>query len=262
MPFPPVPRVVYRRAPLAQVICQLRFPAILRIDTEPPAGFQDRVRAEFPNFTETNEIRIPVPMPTGDQIPADVIRQALQSSFTKNYALSSIDGSWRINLARNFIALTTTSYQRWEDFARRLAKPFQALNETYAPPHFTRVGLRYVDVIKRSSLGLSDVPWRDLLSPAITGMLGVAETADSIDSFESVHELRLSVERGKARIVVNLIREDEEVKFRIDSDFFETSRTEQGAVFELLDYLHSYASRLLRWAIKTQLHEAMEPTPL
>ena len=46
--FPPVERVIYRKAPLVEVICQVRFPADLRIETTPPADFQQRVRSHFP----------------------------------------------------------------------------------------------------------------------------------------------------------------------------------------------------------------------
>ena len=37
-PFPDTPRVVYNKNPLFEVLCQLRFPHILRIETEIPAA--------------------------------------------------------------------------------------------------------------------------------------------------------------------------------------------------------------------------------
>ena len=37
-------RCIYRRSPLIEVICQLRFPAILRIDAQAPAQFQEAIR--------------------------------------------------------------------------------------------------------------------------------------------------------------------------------------------------------------------------
>jgi hypothetical protein len=41
--FPPSSRVVYRRAPLIEVVCQLRFPTLLSIESKPPADFQERI---------------------------------------------------------------------------------------------------------------------------------------------------------------------------------------------------------------------------
>ena len=35
------PRTVYGKAPIHEVICQLRFPTILSINEREPAGFQD-----------------------------------------------------------------------------------------------------------------------------------------------------------------------------------------------------------------------------
>src|SRR6266852_706318 len=48
-PFPEFTRVIYQRNPLVEVVCQLRFSPILRIDTDPPAEFQDRIRSAFPS---------------------------------------------------------------------------------------------------------------------------------------------------------------------------------------------------------------------
>jgi hypothetical protein len=46
--FPDSARVIYGKAPLTGVVCQLRFPPILRIESAPPADFQDRIREQFP----------------------------------------------------------------------------------------------------------------------------------------------------------------------------------------------------------------------
>ncbi|MBL8785507.1 MAG: TIGR04255 family protein, partial [Deltaproteobacteria bacterium] len=50
--IPESPRVIYASNPLADVICQVRFPRILRIDNELPADFQDAIRGQFPHFAE------------------------------------------------------------------------------------------------------------------------------------------------------------------------------------------------------------------
>ena len=42
------PRFIYSSNQLGEVICQLRFPDILSIETKLPADFQDAIRAEFP----------------------------------------------------------------------------------------------------------------------------------------------------------------------------------------------------------------------
>ena len=58
MPFPETDRVIYAHNPLEQVICQFRFPPILRIDSELPAQFQDRIRHEFPSLIEKSGLKL------------------------------------------------------------------------------------------------------------------------------------------------------------------------------------------------------------
>ena len=55
MPFPEAERVVYRQNPLDRVVCQLKFPPILKIEREIPVEFQDRIRKDFPGFYEKRE---------------------------------------------------------------------------------------------------------------------------------------------------------------------------------------------------------------
>ena len=44
------PRKIYRRNQLIEVICQLRFPEILKIEAHEPADFQDAIRQVYPQF--------------------------------------------------------------------------------------------------------------------------------------------------------------------------------------------------------------------
>ena len=43
-------RYAYGKSQLIEVICQLRFPTILSIDTREPADFQEPVREAFPRY--------------------------------------------------------------------------------------------------------------------------------------------------------------------------------------------------------------------
>jgi len=63
MPFPDSKRAFYGKNPLEEVVCQLRFPPILRIEVETPAVFQDKVRQVFPLYK-----RLTVVPPLGMQL--------------------------------------------------------------------------------------------------------------------------------------------------------------------------------------------------
>src|SRR5437016_5486281 len=170
--FPEAPRVIYRKKPSEEVICQLRFPAILRIDAEPPASFQERIREQYPNFRENPSSGF-----STMGIPADFARFfEAEFPFTsgKTYEFASPDRSWMVHLDRDSLAVTTRAYERWEGFKEHLHYPFKALCEIYRPTFFARIGLRYKDVIRRSKLGLEGIPWSELLNPYIAAEFGAA----------------------------------------------------------------------------------------
>lgn len=48
-------RVHYDKPQLAEVICQLRFPAILSIGSREPVDFQEAVRGMFPRYAVKQE---------------------------------------------------------------------------------------------------------------------------------------------------------------------------------------------------------------
>jgi len=263
LPFPKVSRVLYKKNPIDQVVCQLRFPPILRIDAEIPVAFHETIRTDFPNFEEQSEVKIEQPADIEGQIPKEILQKVIQT-VNKNYTFSSEDGNWKVNLTRTFIALTSNSYQQWEQFEEKLAIPFDAIVEIYSPLHFSRVGLRYVDIIRRSLLGLSEVPWGELLTPPIAGLLSSADLQSDVRNFDSRYELQLEDGQSIVRLITKLVemREDGESAYVIDSDFFKSGRTEIKDVNQLLSDYHNCASSLIQWCISERLHDAMEPKKL
>jgi uncharacterized protein (TIGR04255 family) len=260
MPFPEAPKVIYDKNPLDLVICQLRFPPILKIDAEIPADFQDLVRRQFPNFNETAEVAIEIPPGQSAQIPVDVLRQMLPSN--KNYEFSSEDEVWKINLTRTFVALSTKGYPRWSEFKKKLEIPFEALCKVYSPNYFSRVGLRYIDVIRRSKLELTDIDLKELLSPYISGPLNSADVGPFVKNFESKYEINLVDGLGIARIIAKFVEfkeENNEICFMIDSDFSRKEKINIASALELLDSFNLKAHRLFRWCITDKLHKAMGP---
>src|SRR4051812_11265118 len=96
--FPPTPRVVYRMAPLIQVICQLRFPTLLAIESKPPVDFQEMIRDHFPLLQRNVE-----------PIPGELIPEQLQVLFAQvsslTYLFSTEDRTSTVTLSANSIAL-------------------------------------------------------------------------------------------------------------------------------------------------------------
>jgi uncharacterized protein (TIGR04255 family) len=111
VPFPETPRVVYERNPLAQVICQLRFPTILRIASELPAEFQQEIRDTYPVFQQ--EEALPGLPPEVSQVLENLpVRIGGPEGA---YLFATADGQRTVALTRDFIAVTERDYSRWEN---------------------------------------------------------------------------------------------------------------------------------------------------
>jgi uncharacterized protein (TIGR04255 family) len=258
MLFPDKPRVVYGKKPTEQVICQLRFPTILRIDTEPPVTFQDRVRDQYPVLIEKKHEFLPIPKEMIGLFGADF-------RFGKpSFDFISADEKWKLTLAADFLSLSTSDYERWEIFREHLVTPFQALIEIYKPPFFTRIGLRYRDVIQKTVLNLADVSWDELLNPAVAGALSVKEIASAVMHVAKDITFSLPANSGQLRVRHGLGKRDEgeEMCYVIDADFFTDARKEVQYAQTTLDTYHTEARLLFQWCITDKLHNALDPKPV
>jgi uncharacterized protein (TIGR04255 family) len=252
--------MIYQINPLEVVICQLRFPPILKIDTEPPAAFQEQIRADYPFYESKSPFRLPAGLPPN---LAEMVVADLPLGGIKSHDFDSKDRTWGLNLTREFLALTCRAYERWENFRERLNGACVALNECYKPAFYTRIGLRYRDVIRRSRLQLEKTPWLELLQPWISGVIGRPETADQVKNTASVFLIDFPEEAGRVQVSSGLAVDGQtnEIAFVIDADFYTEQQTESSHVFQRLDIFNRYAGRFFRWCITDQLHEAMRPHP-
>lgn len=252
-------RCIYRSNQLGEVICQLRFPEILRISSDIPADFQDAIRAEFPQYTLLKESHPPKLV----GVPGNMSVQKQEP--TVNYQFTSADGVWRINLTPRFIALACTRYVRWEDFARKLDQPLAAFISIYQPAYFERIGLRYVNFISRKALDLTDVPFSQLINPQYLGLLSDEDIRES-STIHSKVDADTAI-RGGCRIKLHagpgMIRKgqqaDPEVKFVLDLDLYMPGKVPVNLSAGALQTLHAQAFPIFRGAITDTLHDALSP---
>ena len=261
MPFAEVKRTIYKKNVLDQVICQLKFPPILRIDAELPVAFQEHVNKEFPNYTEKDILRLEWSLSAKEPILSQSDTRMRPADSMKNHEFSTEDGQWKIGLTRTFLSLTTDSYSVWEDFKKRLEIPLKAFLLVYSPSHFSRIGLRYKNVIQRSALGLDGVDWSKLLKPQVLGILADSETSRFVRDLQSVCEITLPDIDSSVRVSTRLTRDRErdEICYMIDSDFFNARKTSIDEALIGFDDFNQHASRLFQWCITERLHKSMEP---
>ncbi len=264
MPFPDSPRVIYNKNPLKEVICQLRFPTILKISAGQVADFQEKIRREYPLY-ELQEPTLIFP-----QLPSELSAIVEQINIPKlpgsaTHRFSTKDSKRFIALAQNFLAVAESAYSMWESFRAELVEAERALREVYEPPFYTRIGLRYQDVISRRDLGLADSKWRDLLQSHIIGELGSPEISGAIVTAQTISLIQIpEIPGAHVRLTHGLAKlpENEEQCYVIDSDFFIEQKEGLDEPFEILDRFNRLAGKLFRWAITDVLDKAMDPQPL
>lgn len=252
-------RCIYRKNPLANVICQLRFPEILSIGANLPVDFQEAIRSDYPRYSARKEV--PAPKLTGT--PGNLNFQK-QEPVT-NYQFSSADNLWTVNLTGKFISLSCAEYSCWEEFAARLDKPLAAFIQLYKPAFFERVDLRYINFISRRDLHLEGIPFRDLIQPCYAGLLIEDDVAESSVLRSSVDtELKIrggcnaKIHAGPG-ITKKQGKPDPEVKFVFDQDLYMTGNIPVNMSAGALETLHRQAHSIFCGAITKQLHEAMQP---
>lgn len=258
MLFSDNPRVHYKKAQLAEVICQFRFPAILSIDAKEPADFQEAVRSMFPRYAIRKDQ--PGPKITGLGTPGAKLETP---EAITNYHFISADGRWKLNLTRGFISLSTIAYPGWEEFGKRFDLPLAQFIRIYQPAFFERIGLRYVNAFSRKRLGLEGELWDDLINAPFIGVLSepdVDETKTSKCALDV--ELSLGDQRHmKLHAGPGLLgdgKKDPEPKFILDGDFSVVDKQIPAQrIAGDLDVLHDYAVRLFNAAATQELKEAM-----
>lgn len=256
------PRTHFDRPQLREVICQLRFPAILSIDTQEPAAFQEAIRREFPRYARKQD-RLPPKVTMVNGTP-----QVENQPAVTNHTFVSQDNKWKLNLTRDFISLSTLAYDGWEEFANRLDLPLAQFIKTYSPAFFQRLGLRYVNLFSRRELGLEDEPFRELFTEPYLGILSQEDVREdatvkcSVD-FDTALDgsCRAKVHAGPGLIKSNApnVPQDKEVKFVLDFDLFMGGELAPAYAAGALETLHAHSTELFLGAITDKLYRALEP---
>lgn len=162
---------VYPRNPLIAVIADLRFHPILKV-ADRVADFQDRVRAAYPLFQESNQQLINL-QPMG----------AVQVRQDRVFSFHAEDRQATLTLATAAIILESRAHQKRDEVFRGAQLAVEALHDVYGAVSPTRLGLRYVNVVDKTTISRDlgkPVDWGSLITKqflAVPG--GMTDEADS-----------------------------------------------------------------------------------
>jgi uncharacterized protein (TIGR04255 family) len=259
--------VQYVKNPLVEVVAQVRFPRVLEIDDQLPSDFQRVLREDYP-LLETQEETLSVLIGQGqNKIMADDLPKRITV-----YHFIAPDRAWRISLSSEFVALTCTKYEKWEDFQPRMMTGLEAVAKLYSVTHWTRMGLRYRNLIIREDIGLKDVPWRELLAPFLLGV----SIADSFTEGDYIPEIDVLAAQSYVSVLLEncvlglrygIVRKEQtgDQGYMIDADFYldnQIARFDLDAIKQHLDRFHANAGAVFRGCIQQHLHNALGPQPI
>ena len=248
--FPREPEVQLKNPPLIEVVCQVRFPPILRIAKEEPSEFQEYVRSQFPQLELEQGLLIRIPGVGSSGAPA-------AETQARVYRFQKPDGQIAISLAVDFYALVTNQYTRWEDFARDLSLAHEAAQRVYSPAYSTRIGLRYVNRLAPSNTGCKTVSeMLDLLRPELTAQL--RSTAWS-DPASMLCQLVLTDSEAKLTLRTGYGQEQDEPFFLLDFDYYEEGRLGLENLVERCNHYHEAIYDAFRWCLRDESLAVFEP---
>ncbi len=179
-----VPEEIHlKHAPLVSVLAQLRFPAQPGFDQrETVAPFLEALRDRYPVVREET-VRGIVFQPLQSVDPT----KAIEPKGWTIWRLFDLESRWRVSLARDFLALeTSTAYVSHNDFIDRLKSILETFPDSLRPPVIDRFGLRYVDRLKEPALHRIT----EFVRSELLGVLSTVDAARVTQTFsESVFDV-------------------------------------------------------------------------
>lgn len=261
-------RVRYENNPLAEVICQVRFPYESSLaDSLPDKLSTDLHALGYTQRSEEQVFSISIAIPP---IPASST-DSVRAPTGKIFHLSEESGIFKVSICSDYLALSCAKYLSWDDFKPKFIQAYDVLRKLVPDITPLRLGLRYKDVIVRESIGLEGVQWHELISPFLLGPLGLhAFNDDDLDIEESVPtsvmQSTIRLEDCELLLQSALLRsaDGDKTAFLIDSDFYvENSSPEvmndDTQLHLTLTKLHHSAGSLFRRGITEKLHAALSP---
>ena len=175
----------------------------------------------------------------------------------------SSDESYKINLTASFISISTLKYTQWEEFRKHIEFVVPIFETVYKPAFYTRVGLRYIDVINRENLGLEKVGWNELIEPHVLGIM-TPDIETGIKSYRADAEYQNPENNAATKVHFELVHvnNQKELSLLIDCDYYSQSTTQKEGVNTVADMLHANSSNFINNAITERLSSAMEPVEI
>jgi uncharacterized protein (TIGR04255 family) len=177
--IPPAPAFQLKKHQLAQVLCQIRFSPVLRINQDDAViPFQEEIRQAYPRYAKQQGMALLI-------TPQGVQQQAAPAG---QHRFDDSDGVFTAILTPEFVALETNQYADIEDFVRRIVELAAAVEAHYGPAEIQRIGLRFINELRLSSPD-PKTEMREAISLTLLGAAGIDELVDAVAATQQILEL-------------------------------------------------------------------------
>ena len=242
----------YARNFLKKVICRLDFPVILRLRGDSPAALQETLKSRFPKSAESVVLAV-----KREESVTDGAQLKIEEPVTQ-WEFRTRDNASKLTLSRSFLVLETQAYAEFAPFYESFAAAFSSLQEQYSPQVYTRLGLRYINVVERERGDALD--WAGWFAPELIAHLRFAYPGALLQAME-----RTTVQTGSGRAVLQyginnpdfpapIVRRE----FVLDIDCYTDEDMEPGEVISKLGSLNVDAVDLFERAVGCELRKRLE----
>ena len=243
VPLVPLVEEGYPRNFIRQAVCELRFPTLMSLGaSRPPEKFIAALRKRFPLTESANEVTL----------------SASESELSGHvHILKSTKGTWSVTLKQSSVALEAFRYTTYAEFRARAHEVLAAALLVIDSDYFTRIGLRYINVIQTDAS-----PMLEWINPVLSGALH----GQGFRSFsEFAGKFALSTEDGGCTLQHGIrLKSTSQLPgptsdppdYVIDIDTFRNEVTDADAM-TALDTMHRQAFSLFSWAIGEKAREKL-----
>ncbi|MBK5412063.1 TIGR04255 family protein [Pseudomonas sp. TH34] len=224
---------------LKQAVCELRFPTLIELgEQRPPSSFVKALRKDYPILEMNNEFTLGVGSNSAGSSNVHVFRSA--------------KSNWSISLKENSIAIETTTYSGFSNLRERILQVIDAAEKIIDSDFFTRIGLRYINILKTSDEDIT--AWvNPLLTASITSRHFIG-----INDFGGRMQL-LADDGGcllQHGIQLNHGNPEQPVRpsYLIDTDTYRTEVLVSDAL-DAVDVMHRQAFDIFDWSITEKARE-------
>lgn len=260
MPFESKPRIKFHNDPLVEVVSQFTFVSAVQgiNEAENLIKLHNLIKDKLPLFKRAKNVSLNVN--TEDQSVSQIEKPV--------YEFSSIDEKVKVIIDAESITCITTNYQSKEDFFNYIFEVYNALKQLQLVNPFKRVGLRYNDVIQRSSLGegFQNVAWNELLKAPLISVFNDTELSKAILGVQSNLTIGLDSIGQNSKMTVNYgivnHAQTQEQCFMINSDFYSEGVFDYDSATEFLYAANIKSRDFFQWCIQPKLFDALNPESL